>query len=362
MTTKTPDVDDFSIESMLAELDEQTAEIIAETAAKSPEPTPEPTPVVEEVEVAPAIEISEEDLAIMAQIENGELPDDAAFAPPSAAAVLDAEQTLDLEEVFEVEAPPSLDDAQAIAAQLEAELNEQIEIEVHADVAVEANKPVTVEVDQPVEIEPDEPVELETKTIPDFTPRPVGGAEKSDKAISELAKMKYQPDIDAFNRDIAFTDATLDIAMTSQASLVARQNELAARAAAQAARLKLKFDGIEAILYEAYRKAFVEAGEKVTEKAIENAVRKDSRWRSAKESVIEAEMYADIHKGFVFSLKDRNDMLIQRGSYRRQEMQGQMRFLETTTAQANSRSSGSEVGTPAAHAAAMRAMGGAKNS
>ena len=135
MTTKTPDVDDFSIESMLAELDEQTAEIIAETAAKSPEPTP----VVEEAEVAPAIEISEEDLAIMAQIENGELPDDAAFAPPSAAAVLDAEQTLDLEEVFEAEAPPSLDDAQAIAAQLEAELNEQIEIEVHADVAVEAD-------------------------------------------------------------------------------------------------------------------------------------------------------------------------------------------------------------------------------
>ncbi|MCZ3043686.1 PHP domain-containing protein [Acinetobacter baumannii] len=106
------------------------------------------------------------------------------------------------------------------------------------------------------------------------------------------------------------------------------QNERAARAVAQAAKVKLKFESLEALLYEAYRKHFLANGEKVTEKAVENAVRKDSRWIKAKELYIEAEMYADIHKGFVYALRDRNDMLIQRGAYSRQERQGQLRMNE----------------------------------
>lgn len=363
--TTTPDVPDFDIEAMMAELDAQTDEIIAakaeeaETeisaediaAALEEEAAPVISPKMLHHDLEPAavvVEPNEDELALAAMIAE-QLDDDAPFEP-TAAEMLDAEQTLDLDEVM----------SQATAAEVEQVVVEEevLAVEAPPAVAVEAHQPVELEVAPTVAVEPDTKIELEDKPIPDFKPKPVETPERSEKALLELTKLKYQPDIESFNREIGFTDATLDIAMTSQASLVAYQNERAARASAQASRLKLKFDSIEAMLYEAYRKDFVEAGEKVTEKAIENAVRKDSRWRKAKEAVIEAEMYADIHKGFVFALKDRNDMLIQRGSYRRQELQGQMRMSGDS---APNSSYNNEAKAANGHAAAMAAMKQAKN-
>lgn len=357
--TTTPDVPDFDIEAMMAELDAQTEEIIAANAEEAaPEISDEDIAAALEEDAAvinpkmlhhePAavvVEPSEDELALAEMIASQ--LDDAAPFEPTAVEILDAEQTLDLDEVMDQVATTEVE---------QVEVEEVLAVEVQPEVEVEVHQSVQVEEVPMVTVEPDAQIELENKSIPDFEPKPVVAPERSEKALLELTKLKYQPDIESFNREIGFTDATLDIAMTSQASLVAYQNERAARSSAQASRLKLKFDSIEAMLYEAYRKVFVEAGEKVTEKAIENAVRKDSRWRKAKEAVIEAEMYADIHKGFVFALKDRNDMLIQRGSYRRQEMQGQMRMNGD-----NSNASNNEAKAANGHAAAMAAMKQAKN-
>lgn len=312
------DLDDSALEAMFAELDEQNKKIM-ESREKEAEPKVEVKPETDAIDEAVLAELEAETQTVTVAI--AELPD--ATLEPTSVDVLNAEQTLDLEEAFAQEQAEVPD--QQIADEV-AEMVESLEVEPDEAVAVEANELPPVEAEQLPAVEPAIEINTESTSIPGFVPKPAERAERSEKALMELAKLKYQPDVEAFNRDIAFTDATLSEAMVEQSSLVAFQNERAARAAAQAAKLKLKFDSIEATLYEAYRKKFIEDGEKVTEKAIENAVRKDSRWRAAKEKVIEAEMYADIHKGFVFALKDRCDMLIQRGAYFRQERQGQMRM------------------------------------
>lgn len=378
MTTTTPDIADFDLDAMMAELDQQTAEIVAATEASAPAPkVAEPEPVIKRTdhrgeEVTDVVIDDDIDMdEIAAAMES---TDDLPFEPtqPTKADELAAEQELDLQEAFdpdaetaEIEAPVELTEEEvATAAIALADVADALEeaVKVEADPVIQLQEPekdVQPEPEKVAEVEAAPEVEVQDKNIPNFEPKPAEKPMRSEKAMFELTKLKYQPDVEAFNRDIAFTDATLDAAMVSQASLVAYQNERAARSAAQASRLKLKFDSIEALLYEAYRKDFLDKGIKVTEKAIENAVRKDSRWIKAKEAVIEAEMYADIHKGFVFALKDRNDMLIQRGSYRRQEMQGQMRFqesMEHATNPANNQS----VADTSGHSAAIRAMKAAR--
>ncbi|WP_354734603.1 hypothetical protein [Acinetobacter nosocomialis] len=329
-TEKVDNFDDQILDELFSELDAQNA--LLEEASKG-EPTEATSPVPNESEELDE-ELLEAELLANAVNEQGNeaaqvSPDEleAQIKEAEAAVQLEAESELDLEEAFagtEPEPTPeeivndqvSMDD---MLKEVEAEHAEIPPAEVHETPNVEITE---------THCEEDIEVDLQEKNIPNFEPKEAPKSAKSDKEMERIVSLKYAPDVEAFNRDIQFTDATLDIAMRTQASLAAYQNERAARAAAQAARVKLKFESLEALLYEAYRKHFLTTGEKVTEKAVENAVRKDSRWVKAKEALIEAEMYSDIHKGFVYALRDRNDMLIQRGAYSRQERQGQLRMVE----------------------------------
>lgn len=119
----------------------------------------------------------------------------------------------------------------------------------------------------------------------------------------------------------------MDKAMMEQAGLRAFYGAQAANAEAQASREKAKFEILEARLYELIRKQLASEGEKVTEKMIEAAVKKDPRWLAGKNRVIEAEAIAGINKSLAISLADRRDMLIQLGSDRREEFKGQLRIV-----------------------------------
>ena len=112
-----------------------------------------------------------------------------------------------------------------------------------------------------------------------------------------------------------------------QSSLRAHYGAMAARAEAQASTAKVKFEVLEARLYDHHRKILTDAGAKVTEKMVENAVKTDPRWLAGKENVIEAETIAAVNKSLAISLADRRDMLIQLGADRRGEAQGQARLL-----------------------------------
>lgn len=143
---------------------------------------------------------------------------------------------------------------------------------------------------------------------------------------SARAQLEFFVDVNQFNRDTKLTEATLDTAMMEQASLRAFYGSQAANAEAQHSRLKVRFDVLEAKLYDEHRKTLAAGGEKVTEKMVENAVKLDPRWSKAKNAVIEAETIASINKSLVISLADRRDMMIQLGADRREEYKGQLRI------------------------------------
>jgi hypothetical protein len=197
---------------------------------------------------------------------------------------------------------------------------------------------------EPAETEPEpEPEPVKAKAVRTPKPDPVAApapaaADFTDVAdaveLSEdvpqtaQAKLQYFVDVNQFNRDTKLTEATLDGAMMEQASLRAYYGTLAANAEAQHARLKVRFDVLEAKLYDEIRKSLAAGGEKVTEKMVENGVKLDPRWLKAKNAVIEADTIAAINKGLVASLGDRRDMMIQMGADRREGYKGAMRVME----------------------------------
>lgn len=149
--------------------------------------------------------------------------------------------------------------------------------------------------------------------------------ETSEKAAGQ--KLNFYVDVQSFNRDTKLTEATLDAAMMEQSGLRAFYGSQAAQAEAQHARLKVRFEVLEAKLYDEHRKLLAAGTEKVTEKMVENAVKLDPRWLKGKNTVIEADTIAAINKSLVISLADRKDMMVQLGADRREEFKGGVRML-----------------------------------
>lgn len=134
--------------------------------------------------------------------------------------------------------------------------------------------------------------------------------------------------VEKFIEDTRITEIDLDNCFQQQSSLRAYYGTVGAQYEAQANKLKAAFEYHEACLFKEYRDKFAEDGIKTTEKALENAVKMDKRWLSAKKQYIDAQCESDIAKALVASLIDRKDMLIQIGADRRDESKGQLRMME----------------------------------
>lgn len=188
-------------------------------------------------------------------------------------------------------------------------------------------KPKVVEPEPEPAVEVAEPV-AERRVLPGAEVEIEASAdvpETSEKAPGQ--KLNFYVDIQSFNRDTKLTEATLDSAMMEQSGLRAFYGSQAAQAEAQHARLKVRFEVLEAKLYDEHRKALAAGTEKVTEKMVENAVKLDPRWLKGKNTVIEADTIASINKSLVISLADRKDMMVQLGADRREEFKGGVRIL-----------------------------------
>jgi hypothetical protein len=147
-----------------------------------------------------------------------------------------------------------------------------------------------------------------------------------------LAGLDFQIDVEQFRRDISISETNLDNKMMEQAGNFAYYAEKAARAAAQAKRTKAQVEIAEGKLYAQHRsdaiaKAAVDPSFKVTEKAIESAVRMDPKYGALQNRLIEAEQIADIAKGCVEALKQNRDMIIQLGADRREDGKGAVRIM-----------------------------------
>jgi len=240
----------------------------------------------------------------------------------------------------------SVEDAELAALMDELE-RENASFPVQAAVPAKAAEPTPEPEPQPVaEPEPEPapeplpepaPVKVEKpKAIAKPKPEPEidMAAPAEDEAISAdvpqssaAAKLKYSIDVVEFNKETKLTEATLDNCMIEQSGLRAFYGAQAANAEAQHARLKARFEVLEAKLYDDARKSLAAAGEKTTEKMVENAVKMNPKWLQAKNAVIEADTIANINKSLVASLADRRDMMIQLGADRREEYKGAARVL-----------------------------------
>lgn len=204
----------------------------------------------------------------------------------------------------------------APASKVKAEVKDEVEIE-EKPVAIENIKediPVAEPSEEEVSTSNSEPVELVS-------------AEAPANPKKKSSEMSFFIDVTEFNKETKLTEATLDKCMIEQAGLRSWYGAQAAYAEAQHDRLKVKFDVLEAGLYDHHRKELAASGEKVTEKMVENAVKLDSRWLKGKNAVIEAETIANVNKSLVTSLADRRDMMIQLGADRRDEYKGAARVL-----------------------------------
>lgn len=274
-------VDDLELEALMNELENQNKEMAATAAA---------TPVAEVAEIVPIVK--------------------------AAAVVADEELVIAAVESDEGLSASDLDDL----ASLEAELEEPVVVAPVVAAEVLLTPAVVVEVEQ-----------VSEAMLPTAVEKISAVAETELAVVMTPAKrvnpLSYEPDVKAFNRETAVTEATLNNCMIEQSGLRAYHGAQHAYSEAQAAKVKLRYEILEAGLYDAHRKALLDDGEKITEKLVEAAVKQDPQWKKAKMLLIEAETYAAIHKGFVASLQDRRDMLIQRGADRRAELQGQTRTI-----------------------------------
>ena len=151
--------------------------------------------------------------------------------------------------------------------------------------------------------------------------------ESEKDAGSTSSGLQFFIDPHKFRAETSVSETTLDKCMIEQNSLRSYYGALAARAEAQVARSKARFEIAEAMLDNHHRKALALIHDKVTEKMVDVAIKLDPRWFRAKNTLIEAQTIADINKSNVESLKDRVSMIMQLGADRRDEMRGQTRTM-----------------------------------
>lgn len=324
MSQKEIPVSDDELAALMAELEEATG-VSAEAPAPTPVPsrvaTPDPEP--EEAPPAEAAGPDDEELAALAALEE----------PAAAPAPEPVAETPVVESVASVEE----DDTDAQLAALEAQLERANQAE--AEKVVAEPEPLPSPEPEPAPEPTPEPTPRRvvvnadgTKTMPSFgkASPPAPANEEDDGMPAPKAKapaLDFYVDVDDFRRTTTPTETNLDECMIQQSGLRAFYGAQAARAEAQHARLKVRFEVLEAKLYDEHRKQLAAGSEKVTEKAVENAIRLDPRYLQGKTRVIEAESIANVNRAMVDSLRDRASMVIQLCADRRDEFKGQARLM-----------------------------------
>jgi len=163
------------------------------------------------------------------------------------------------------------------------------------------------------------------------TPKPVVTAPVKPVAVTptkKVGQLNTFIDADQLQRDLHFTEATINDGMTRQAALFAHYARLSADATFQADRAKQQVELLEATLNQRFRDSLVASGTKFTEKSIDAMVIQDSSYQAAQERAHEAKAIASMVASAADSFRHRKDMLIQVGADLRLEKQGELRMKE----------------------------------
>lgn len=138
-------------------------------------------------------------------------------------------------------------------------------------------------------------------------------------------KVESFVDAEQLKQDVSFSLSDLDNAVREQAPLYVHYAVLAGQARRQYERLKGTFEILESKLSAKYRNELAEGGRKVTEAAIEAAIKSDPLWYAAHERVLDARQIMDLANDAREAFSMRKDMLIQVTADRRKEAEGEMR-------------------------------------
>jgi hypothetical protein len=183
----------------------------------------------------------------------------------------------------------------------------------------------------------DEPTEDELDallaSVPSAAPAPKAAVSSPSKPVSVTPTKKVGGlntfiDADQLQKDLHFTEATINDGMTRQAALFAHYARLSADATYQSDRAKQQVELLEAQLNQKFRDSMVMAGTKFTEKSIDAMVIQDSGYQAAQERAHEARAIASMVSSAADSFRHRKDMLIQVGADLRLEKQGELRMKE----------------------------------
>lgn len=291
-------IDDDDLNALMAELEEQTASITAKPAAP-----------------APAAPVAEPPAAVEIPVET---PPEAAAAP----APTEVDPTSSRDELS-VEAEMAALEAELSAATIVATPATTLAVKVDETTGTITGMGTVTATSAPAPTTPPA-----AEPTPEHNPPP------------RRAQLEFFLDVEKFRDETAVSDTNLDSCMMQQAGLRAFYGAQAIYAEAQHDRVKARFKVLEAALYDEHRKAMLAAGDKVTEKAVENAVLADPRWLKGQNTVIEANTLAGVNRVAVDSLRDRKDMLVQLGADRREEGKGQLRVMEETNLRARAAAAG----------------------
>lgn len=205
----------------------------------------------------------------------------------------------------------------------DAELAELVETVETADKLIKANNPQADE---------DELAALLATVEVEPAPKPTVSAPAKPVAVTPVVKkagaLNTFIDADQLQRDLHFTEATINDGMTRQAALFAHYARLSADATYQSDRAKQQVDLLEAQLNQKFRDSMVASGTKFTEKYIDSMVISDSSYQAAQERAHEAKAIASMVASAADSFRHRKDMLIQVGADLRLEKQGELRMKE----------------------------------
>lgn len=373
--------DDVSDAELIGEIEDEPAPAAAAkpTRKKRLKPLPEDKP-----EVAPTVQVSEEDpeLAELAALAELDVPDPVVVEPEpevgnpgagASAAEIVAEQVIDLltvlPEQYGLDADEDLsaifdpilnritenskihliekalrkalvkhtgNDPFLVAESVQkaidvAETKPEPEVEPEPEVSkpVGATNGVT---DTPADDEPsDAELEALLAAVPEVAPAPKATVTSPSKPVAVTATRKAGSlntfiDADQLQKDLHFTELTINDGMTRQAALFAHYARLSADATYQSDRAKQQVDLLEAQLNQKYRDSMVAAGTKFTEKSIDALVIQDSGYQAAQERAHEAKAIASMVASAADSFRHRKDMLIQVGADLRLEKQGELRM------------------------------------
>ena len=360
MTTPTINPDESELELLMSQLEAETgvSAVAVPGAAAVTTAAATVAPVVEdelaaiaELEIPVAVGVMEVDPGTV--ITSGVQPDDSMFSAEELAEMEELEKLgsnpkpkADLSslqsqlaglvtggEVLPQDEPQDevlVDDK--IAATPDAELA-ALEAELRAELRAEPAPTVTITINPADPVDPALAEAVGEAVKKAATELHYGGTPAAPAGISRHIPgdkpkgLQFFIDPNEFQKETQVKDFNLDSCFMEQSSLRAHYGAMAARAEAQASTCKVKFEVLEARLYDYHRKTLTDAGAKVTEKMVENAVKTDPRWLAGKENVIDAETIAAVNKSLAISLADRRDMLIQLGADRRDEAKGQARLL-----------------------------------